>query len=90
MIPANQRFAAWVVWLMEHRGVRSQRQVGELLGCHQVTVSQLISGERKARGHRLVSAIERATAEWPEGPIRGDEWLATAAAEAPATDGAAA
>jgi transcriptional regulator with XRE-family HTH domain len=74
--PARGRFRRWVKWLGE-----SQEQVAARLGCTQGHVSDLLNGHRRA-GPGVGLAIERATSEWPSGPIAFAEWYASGDSEA--------
>lgn len=70
--------------------MRRQVQLAERLGIHQATVSKLLRGARGVSVDMAVR-IERATSDWPEGPIRVEEWAEVEAEPEPAptgTDGA--
>lgn len=60
-----ERFLKWKGW--------TQRQAGEYLHSSQSMVSDLCVGRRRP-GLSIAHAIERATADWDEGPIRTEEW----------------
>lgn len=77
MREVHERFARWLDW----RGL-SQSQAAELLGCSQVYVSLLRSGERDA-GMGTAFDIEAASEGWPEGPISASEWRKPKPDEAP-------
>jgi len=68
MVSPRERLKAW----REHRCL-SQARAAELLGCDQTYVSQIELGKRTPDRPRS-NAIQRETADWPEGPIRSTEW----------------
>ena len=63
---ARSRFSAWV----ESVG---RKEAAAILDCHWTYPGLVIRGERVPQ-RRLAHAIERATASWPTGPIRAEEW----------------
>lgn len=65
----HRRFAAWYEW----KGFQSQLEAAGVIGCTQVAVSHLLQGRRDA-GLKLGLRIQELTADWPEGPIRVEEW----------------
>lgn len=58
-------------WLIEQD--LTLKDAGDLLGCSFSMVRMIGSGERRP-GRALACAIERATRNWPLGPIRPEEW----------------
>jgi transcriptional regulator with XRE-family HTH domain len=68
----HKRFAKWVAW----RGT-SQSQIASDLGCTQAFVSLLASGKKSIAKLPMAHAVERLSADWPDGPIRTEEWDAT-------------
>lgn len=59
--------------LRQARGL-SQEQLGELIGCSQVYVSQLERAqEEKTPGRAIANAIERVTRAWGT-PISAEDW----------------
>lgn len=62
------RFASWC----QASGL-SQTEIATRLDVAQSFVSKIVNGERFP-GRRVAHAIERETADWPEGPIRSVEW----------------
>jgi hypothetical protein len=75
----SKRLAAFLEW----KGW-TRTEAAKHFGCSQPFVTFLLSGERTVHGLSIAHAIEAATAEWPEGPIRTEEWLPIVG-EAPAT-----
>lgn len=66
--PAFDRFRQWVADLgLTHAGVAHR------LVCDQSTANRIFHGIR-APSRKVANAIERATADWPSGPIRAVEW----------------
>jgi hypothetical protein len=63
------RFDRWV----QSTGKRPN-EIGTLLGCDSTHISCLRLGRKRA-GLGLALSIERASADWSEGPIRADEWV---------------
>jgi hypothetical protein len=68
MRKANKRFRQFFEW----KGL-TQDNLAPVLGCGQTTISHLLNGVHGANTP-LAVAIERLSAEWPEGPILVEEW----------------
>ena len=64
----HHRFRAFFLWM----GL-SQDKMALLLNCGQTTVHNLLTGAHGA-SVVLAVAIERLSADWPEGPILVEEW----------------
>ena len=67
------RFAKWVAWSKAEPRKLSQDALAARLGVHQTYVSKMCSGRRTA-DLKTALAIERETADWPDGPILVSEW----------------
>lgn len=68
-MPVGDRFGLWVAYAEQ-----SLRRLALAWGCDASHLSHLKAG-RKRPSLRLACTIEKATADWPEGPIRASEWL---------------
>jgi hypothetical protein len=64
----HDRFARWVAW-----STKSRLEIGELLGCSDVFVG-LVLNRKRLPGLPTAVALERASADWPDGPIKVGEW----------------
>lgn len=56
----------------------TQETAAEALGCHQTTLSKLLTRKRRP-GLDLANRIEELSGDWTEGPITTTEWTADAA-----------
>lgn len=74
---ARKRFKRW----FEATGM-SQMEAGDAIGCSGAYVGMLVSGARPRPGLDVAFLIERATAEWDEGPILASDWTAHASEDA--------
>jgi transcriptional regulator with XRE-family HTH domain len=54
----------------------SQTDFAREIGHHQTHVGRLLLGKR-GPGLELAHAIERLSSDWPDGPIRMEEWIAS-------------
>lgn len=75
----RERFARWV----EASG-KSKSEIARALGCSDVYVGYLVSGQRERVGLDMAFAIERATEGWEEGQIMAKDWAAEPSDEAAA------
>ena len=68
MSKGHRRFRQWFA-----ASGLSQADFARLAGCHQTAVSRVLAGQHRP-GLELVAAVERLTAELPEGPITVVDW----------------
>lgn len=80
---ARNRFRRWVAWQLK-RG-RTRTQIANAAGFHPSLLTRLLSGERTP-SLRVAHGIERASAGWPEGAIRTEEWVAAPTTASTGTD----
>lgn len=68
---ARERFK---VWVSEHdeRGL-ARWEIAALVRCSESSITRILSGERNASGP-IAAKIERATADWSQGPILAADW----------------
>jgi len=66
---AHSRFAKWLEFL-----AASDSEVARRLGCDATYPGKIRSG-RRTPGLDVAHAIEKLSTEWPEGPIRTEEWI---------------
>lgn len=79
---AHERLAEYLTW----KGC-SQSEFARVAKIHQTTVNKLLNDDvskRRDPGLDVAVAIERATQDWPDGPIRPSEWVPEKSAEKPA------
>ena len=69
MESAHIRFARWI----EYLGI-SDAEVARKIGCDASYPPKIRVG-RRTPGLDLAHAIERLSADWPDGPIRTEEWV---------------
>lgn len=75
-VDTRERFKRW------YESLPDRTVAARLACCDRSYLPQLASGP-KTPGRKIASAIERATAEWDEGPILAIEWDEVEARERP-------
>lgn len=69
METAHSRFEKWVAFT----GL-SDAEIARRLGCDTSYPGKIMRQGRRP-GLELAHSIERLTSDWPEGPIRTEEWV---------------